>query len=249
MDPSHPKYEKGNPFEDSMRAYYREVDAEVGALIAEMPADTAVLVVSDHGAKSLEGGICFNEWLIRNGYLVLKTTPKASTPIAKAEIDWSRTKAWGDGGYYGRLFMNVRGREPQGTIDRADYEKVRDEIVAGIREIADPRGARIGSTAFRPEEIYRAQNGVPPDLLVYFGDLRWRSIGSVGMGGIHTFENDTGPDDANHDWHGICLMRVPHALASPKGPIEGMRIYDVAPTVLRLLGLDATPEMIGRSIV
>jgi len=31
-------------------------------------------------------------------------------PIKEAPIDWSRTVAWGDGGYYGRLFLNVRGR-------------------------------------------------------------------------------------------------------------------------------------------
>ena len=107
----------------------------------------------DHGANSLKGGICFNEWLIKNGYLTLKSYPKTSTPIAKAEIDWSKTKAWGDGGYYGRLFMNVRGREPQGTVDKADYEKVRDEIVAGIAEIADPKGAVIGSKAFRRPKV------------------------------------------------------------------------------------------------
>ena len=35
-------------------------------------------------------------------------------PIKDAEIDWSQTLAWGDGGYYGRLFLNVKGREPQG---------------------------------------------------------------------------------------------------------------------------------------
>ena len=248
MEPSHPKHEPGNPFENAMLNYYREVDREVGELIALMPADTAILVVSDHGAKSLEGGICFNEWLIKNGYLTLKSYPTTSTPIAKAEIDWSRTKAWGDGGYYGRLFMNVRGREPQGIVDPSDYEKVRDEIAAGISEIADPKGARIGSTAFRPEEIYRACHGVPPDLLVYFGDLRWRSIGSVGMGGIHTFENDTGPDDANHDWHGIFIMRAPGEAKTPRGELQGLKIYDVAPTVLGLLGVAPPREMMGRII-
>ena len=40
--------------------------------------------------------------------------------------------------------------------------------------------------------------GVAPDLLVYFDNLGWRSVGSFGHGDVYTFENDTGPDDANH---------------------------------------------------
>jgi len=54
------------------------------------------------------------------------------TPIGKADVDWSKTRAWGDGGYYGRLFMNVRGREPQGTIDPSDYEAKRDQAKAAL---------------------------------------------------------------------------------------------------------------------
>ena len=58
-----------------------------------MPPDTLVLVVSDHGARRMDGGICFNEWLIREGYLTLDradaTTP---TPIGKVKIDWARRR-------------------------------------------------------------------------------------------------------------------------------------------------------------
>ena len=65
------------------------------------------------------GAYVGSEWLIQNGYLALRTYPDKPTPMNQLEIDWSRTRAWGDGGYYGRLFMNVRGREPAGTIDPA----------------------------------------------------------------------------------------------------------------------------------
>ncbi|HET6372019.1 MAG TPA: alkaline phosphatase family protein, partial [Candidatus Polarisedimenticolia bacterium] len=249
MDPQHPRYERGNPFEHAIRDYYKYVDREVGELMALFPPDTSVLVVSDHGAKKLDGGICFNEWLIQKGYLTLSSYPSEPTPIGKAQIDWSRTRAWGDGGYYGRLFMNVKGREPQGVIEPADYEKVRSELMAGIEAIEDPNGRKIGSKAYRPEEIYRSVGGVAPDLLVYFGDLDWRSIGSVGTKAIHTFENDTGPDDANHDWHGIFIMK-PHARASaPRGELTGLRIYDVAPTILDLFGIGPSSQMIGRSLI
>jgi len=249
MDPAHPKYERGNPYEDAIRDYYVDVDRQVGELLSLMPRDTAVLVVSDHGARAIQGGICFNEWLIKNGWLTLKSYPDKPTPIGKAEIDWSKTIAWGDGGYYGRLFMNVKGREPQGTIDPADYEKVRTDLIAAIEAIEDPSGRRIGTRAYRPEDLYKEVRNVAPDLTVYFGDLDWRSIGSVGLRTVHTFENDTGPDDANHDWHGVFVMKTPAGTAQPRGEQQGLRIYDVAPTVLRLFGVDPSPGMIGRSLV
>ena len=49
--------------------------------------------------------------------------------------------------------------------------------------------------------------GVAPDLIVYFGGLYWRSVGTVGGGKIHTFENDTGPDGANHAENGLIIWR------------------------------------------
>lgn len=250
MDPQHHKYEPGNPFEQAIRDYYRHLDRELASLLALVPPDTLVLVVSDHGSKRMDGGICFNEWLIREGYLALKgPMPTTPTPIGKVAIDWSRTKAWGDGGYYGRCFMNVKGREPEGTIDPADYETVRGELMAGIAAITDPQGTPIGSQAFRPEDIYRDVRGVAPDLIVYFGDLAWRSVGAVGMGGIHTFENDTGPDEANHDWFGVFVLSSPEGSVPLAGDLGDLSIYDVAPTLLRLFDRPVPPDMIGRSLL
>ena len=113
MDPMHPKHEADSPFQDAIRDYYRYSDREVGRLLDLLPRGTTVLVLSDHGAKRMDGGFCFNEWLIRKGYLTLHSYPDRPTPIDKADIDWAHTRAWGDGGYYGRLFLNVREREPK----------------------------------------------------------------------------------------------------------------------------------------
>ena len=118
----------------------------------------------------------------------------SAIPLSKAKVDWSRTKAWGDGGYYARVFLNVAGREPNGIIAPEDYEKVREELVAGLKAIRDENGQEMGTQVFRPEQLYKKVRGVAPDLIVYFGDLYWRSVGTVGGGRIHTFENDTGPD-------------------------------------------------------
>ena len=111
-DPAHPLYEPGNKYEATFQEYYRFMDLEVGKLLEVLPDDVITIVMSDHGARPMMGGVCFNDWLIREGYLALTETPTQVTAIKDVSIDWSRTAAWGDGGYYGRLFLNVRGREP-----------------------------------------------------------------------------------------------------------------------------------------
>jgi predicted AlkP superfamily phosphohydrolase/phosphomutase len=250
MDPANRNYQPGNPLEDSIREYYRAVDREVGEVLALIPSDCAVMVVSDHGAKSMEGGVCVNEWLIEHGYLTLKEYPNKPTPITAAAIDWDKTRAWGDGGYYARIFLNVRGREPQGTIAAGDYEAMRSQLAKELEAICDAQGRPLGTRALRPQDIYREVGGVAPDLIVYFGDLNWRSVGSVGLGNILTYENDTGPDDANHDYNGIFILDERGSRpAVTRGRVEGRQLYDVAPTALRLMGLEPLPGMIGRSWV
>lgn len=245
MDPTHRKYEPGNPFEHAIRDYYRYVDHEVGEVLELLPDGTVVLVVSDHGARKLEGGFCFNEWLIREGYLTVKAYPPTITPLEQVEIDWSRTKAWGDGGYYGRLFLNVRGREPQGTVDPGDYDRVLEDLRSQIQDLIPH------TRAYRPEELYREVKGVPPDLIVYFGDLAWRSVGSLGLQSIYTFENDTGPDEANHDWHGIFVMNEVGCQRGglPKGRRDHLTLYDVGPTILAFFGLEPDAQGGGRPMI
>jgi predicted AlkP superfamily phosphohydrolase/phosphomutase len=245
-DPEHRLHEPGNPFEDAMLDYYRRLDEKIARLLRFADEDTAVLVVSDHGAKRIDGGICVNEWLRRQGYLVLHDEPAAPTRLTPEMVNWPRTTAWGEGGYYCRLFLNVAGREPEGTVAPGDFERVRDELKAGLEALGDDRGRPIGTVAYRPEELYAERQGVPPDLLVYFGDLYWRSIGLVGTDGVHVFENDTGPDDANHAPEGLYLLAGDGV---ESGPGEERDLRDIAPTLLRLLGEPVPAEMEGRSLV
>jgi predicted AlkP superfamily phosphohydrolase/phosphomutase len=247
IDPNHPRYEPNNPYRESLREYYRFLDGKVGELLDKYADDdTTVLVVSDHGAKAMVGGVCFNEWLMNEGYLGFEDErPSEVTPIGKMNIDWSKTKAWGDGGYYGRLFLNVEGREPNGIIPQADYEKTRDELIAKIEAMVDHEGNPMGNKAHKPEDIYKVQNGVAPDLIVIFGELRWRSVGSLGHDSIYTFENDTGPDEANHAEFGIFVMH--NAPGVTPGRKEGLHLWDVHSTILDLFGLDPAPGALGTS--
>jgi predicted AlkP superfamily phosphohydrolase/phosphomutase len=247
MDPNHHRYEPGNPFESVIADYYVHVDRKVGELLAVLPQDAYVIVVSDHGAQCMDGGIALNEWLIQQGYLVLQEPPTGPSRLESLKIDWSRTTAWGAGGYYGRLFINVKGREPQGVVAPENYEATRDRLIAELEALGDPDGRSIGTRVLKPEQLYRTVRGAaPPDLFVYFGDLRWRSVGTVGSGAIHTFENDTGPDDANHAPDGMLIVTGPDI--TPTGPVPGMQLMDVTPTVLRLFGLEPPADLQGKVI-
>jgi predicted AlkP superfamily phosphohydrolase/phosphomutase len=246
-DERHWRYQPGNPFVDSIRDYYIYLDREIGEMLDLLPPDTVVMVVSDHGAKCMDGGIAINEWLRREGYLVLdQDNPASMTPLERVKVDWSKTRAWSSGGYYARIFMNVQGREPNGLIAPADYERERDELARRLIAIPGPNGQDIGTKVFKPEEIYHAVNNIAPDLIVYFGDLAWRSVGSLGLESIYTFENDTGPDDANHAQQGMYILYDPaRNLGGRRLPAK---IMDVAPTVLHYMNEPIPADMQGKVI-
>lgn len=251
MDPMHPKHEPGSPYQDAIKAYYQYLDGQLGDLLDGLDDDTLILVVSDHGAQCMLGGICVNEWLRRAGYLVLKEEPMRQAgrpvPFEKVEVDWSKTMAWGSGGYYARISLNVQGREPQGVIPPARYEQVRDRLAADLQAIPDPQGRPLNTTCWRPEDIYRQVRRLPPDLIVYLGDLRWRAVGSFGFDNIYTFENDTGPDDANHAEDGLFIFYDPRRNLGGQ-VLSGLQLMDVAPTVLRLMDQPVPHDMQGRII-
>jgi predicted AlkP superfamily phosphohydrolase/phosphomutase len=195
----------------------------------------------------MQGGVQFNEWLVKEGYLTFAEPVTSPTPIKEAPIDWSRTAAWGDGGYYGRLFLNVKDREPEGTVDPTTYDDLRGEIAAKLEAMPGPDGDPLGTTVIRPQDAYPEVRGVAPDLLVYFGDLAWRSVGQVGTGEIFTYENDTGPDGANHDRTGVFVMAgVP---GQPTGRREGLSLVDMGPSILSLYGVDPPEGAVGRSFL
>jgi predicted AlkP superfamily phosphohydrolase/phosphomutase len=247
FDPKHPKHRPGNRFETAFQDYYRFLDAEVGSLLEALPDDAVVILMSDHGARRMVGGVCFNEWLASEGYLRFTEPVDRPTAIGQAPVDWSRTVAWGDGGYYGRLFLNVKGREPQGVVEPSRYEEVRDELAAKLEAMPGPDGRPLRTTAYRPQDVYPEVRGVAPDLLVYFGDLEWRSVGQVGGGETFTYENDTGPDGANHDRAGVFVMAG--APGQPTGRREDLGLLDVGPTILSLYGVELPEGTHGRSIL
>jgi predicted AlkP superfamily phosphohydrolase/phosphomutase len=246
-DPGHRRHEPHSPFRNAISDYYAYLDDEIGETIELLDEETVVLVVSDHGAQRLDGGFCVNEWLVREGLLALKERPAGPTPFSPEMVDWSRTYAWSEGGYYARVFFNVRGREPQGVIAPGAYEDFLADVRARLEALPDDAGKPMGTLVFRPRDLYREVRNVAPDLIAHFGGLYWRSIGGVGYDTLHVQENDTGPDDCNHAQFGVFLLAAPHL--PPRGEVAGLRLLDIAPTLLDLAGIAAPSTMQGRSLL
>ncbi|HEX7024557.1 MAG TPA: alkaline phosphatase family protein, partial [Gemmatimonadales bacterium] len=239
-DPAHVLHEPGSEFAGVIRDYYLHLDEEIGRLLELVDNDTMVLVTSDHGARALDGGFCVNEWLVREKLLSLSKYPETVTPFARLAVDWSGTRAWSEGGYYARVFINVKGREPSGTVEPSEYESFRDELKARLLATVP------GTLVFKPEEIYREVRNVAPDLIVHFGGLAYRSIGGVGYADLIVQENDTGPDDCNHAQFGAFILAGPGWPAV--GEIQGVSLLDLSPTLLELAGYDVPSTMQGTSL-
>lgn len=243
FDREHHLYEPGSRFENVVRDYYRYLDEQVGEMLSMLDENTVVMVVSDHGAKRMKGAFCINQWLIEEGYLKLRSQPDRVVRLEKADVDWSRTVAWGWGGYYARIFVNVKGRERVGVVDPRDYESVRDQLIRELSRVKGPKGKPWNTRVYKPEELYPVCNGNPPDLIAYLDDLYWRSAGTIGHDSLYLPENDLGPDDAVHDHDGILILHDPMRKI---GERVNASIYDIAPIILKIMDLPIPEDMEGR---
>jgi predicted AlkP superfamily phosphohydrolase/phosphomutase len=243
QDAQHRRYEPAHRFSNAIHDYYVALDHEIAALLDCIDLkECTVIIVSDHGAQRLDGGICINDWLRREGWLVLKAeSPAPGTPLAACDVDWTSTRAWAEGGYYARVFLNVAGREPQGVIQPGEYERTRGELGHLLKSIPGDNGQPIATKVHRPETLYPEIEGIAPDLLVILGNLYWRAVGTLGWPALHLLENDTGPDEANHAPDGYFSWASPRLYpASGEAPLD---ILDFAPRLLAEFRLPLAPGM------
>jgi predicted AlkP superfamily phosphohydrolase/phosphomutase len=52
--------------------FWRRIDARIGEIEAELPPDTAFLIISDHGFGPIEHYVNFNVWLLEQGFIALE---------------------------------------------------------------------------------------------------------------------------------------------------------------------------------
>ena len=220
----------------------------MGSLLEALPDDVVTIAMSDHGARPMMGGLCFNDWLMDEGYLVMKEPLKGVTPIAKAPIDWSRTTAWGDGGYYGRLFLNIKGREPGGIVEPAEYETIRNEMIAKLEALPGPDGRPMGTEGAQaagrlsggPRRRPRPHRLLRRPRLALGGGRRQRRASTP----TRTTPAPTAPTTTGGAF--FSMMNLP---GQPMGKVDGMNLVDVGPSILSLYDIEAPAGAVGRSFL
>jgi hypothetical protein len=182
-DPGHPAYDAAldGPYAHVIDDLYVAFDALVGETLAHMPADATLIVMSDHGFTSWRRSFSLNAWLEQNGYLTV-VDPNQRGAEVFANVDWSRTRAYGLG--LNGLYINVRGRERDGIVPAESRAALAAEIAAKLEHFSDPStGQPAVMKAYRREDIYASMAfpGLAPDVIVgYAGGTRVSNTSALG---------------------------------------------------------------------
>ena len=238
--------------------------------------DATIFIMSDHGHGSLDGKAQPNLLLSQWGYLGLRnnlsriktrgaTWWRRLTRSRNGSVghgtghldsdlafDWSRTRACVlHAGIYGFLYINLKGRQPQGIVDPSEYEDLREEIrkklLSATCRDRDGRTMQVFSDVFVTEDLYgcdREHFPWMPDLLLAPTDglavvkkirgrkpVRWVSLDRL---------------EGTHRLEGIFVANGP-AIRAGKTVVNA-RIADLAPTLLAGLGERVPQDMEGRVI-
>jgi predicted AlkP superfamily phosphohydrolase/phosphomutase len=159
-------------------------------------------------------------------------------------VDWAQTRAYFPSAGGRAIWLNLRGREPNGIVDEADYERVRAEIIAGLKALSDPHGRPVVREALTREQAYEGPYaGEAPDIVLLAHDGFYFAEGlereEIRQNGVKDTEKS-----GNHHIDGIVALYGPNVVRGVE--LTGARIIDVAPTVLHLMGLPVQEDMDGR---
>ena len=260
IDPEHPMYNETDAglYGGAISDLYKKMDDIVGEVMERFVDDnTTLIILSDHGFNSFRKSVNLNSWFVENGFMKLKSSGGKNFTLSDLfgqglfwpNVDWSETRAYNIG--LGQIYINLVGRESQGTVTPEEYDMVRDEIIEGLLQLRDPEsGERVILNVYRGEEIYSGPcMEDAPDLVVGFNDgyrISWQST----LGGI---ESDIVKNNTKK-WSGDHCSFDPEItkgilLSNRRIQRDTPSIMDIAPTVLSLFGITAPQEMDGKPLV
>ncbi len=248
-DPKHPLYsrELERRQGDFLPGLYAAMDRAVGRALEKMDDRTLLFVISDHGFTSFRRQFNLNSWLWKNGYAGVLDADNRDASFFE-NTDWASTRAYGLG--INGLYLNLRGREPDGTVDPADAEKLRAELAEKLTAVRDPAtGEPPVARVMRPEEVYSGPYvAAAPDLVVGYNRY-YRASWATILGGYpaEILLDNRDPWSGDHCMDsqflpGVFLCNRPIAADKPA-------LLDMAPTILTTFGVSVPGEMTGRSIL
>jgi predicted AlkP superfamily phosphohydrolase/phosphomutase len=246
MDHNSPTYAASDHrHEHRIRDVYAELDATFGLAVEKAGPGAVIMVMSDHGFAPWNRAFHVNTWLYDNGYLVLKDGVQPRDVEMLLGVDWRRTRAYAIG--INSLYINLAGREKQGIVQPgAEQEQLLAELKSSLEQVIDPLdGRRTIKTADRSDQVYHGDmTSIGPDIIMgYYAG--WRGSNESALGAIP----DAQFEDNMLKWSGdhcIAASEVPGILMTNR-PVEreNPALVDMAPTILRLFGLEPPAEMVG----
>jgi predicted AlkP superfamily phosphohydrolase/phosphomutase len=159
------------------------------------------------------------------------------------DVDWKRSKAYARGNF-GQIFLNVKGREPQGIVQPGDdYARTIDEIIARLPTLIDPATkAPIVERAETRDALFSGgQIDCAPDIAVFMRDETYVGLGTADFPANTVAEKAVG-NTGDHRYNGILLM---NGYAIQPGDLGRASLMDIAPTVLHLMGQPVPSDMDG----
>ena len=182
---------------------------------------------------------------------------KAETSYTSfTEIDWTRTKAFCSEVLASppSVWINLKGQRPQGIVEPADYEKVRNEVITKLGELKDPRTGEpvIKRVLKREETVHGPFASEAADLILDWWETSEFSTSPSFPDQTHepavivTEKRPTKGSEwgGTHRLHGIIVAKGPHFKKNAE--ISGARLIDFAPTLLYLLGQPVPRDMDGK---
>ena len=248
-DPQSPAYDAASAAQNgtALEEFYEQMDQVLGEVLPKVDENTTLLVLSDHGFAPFRRSFNLNTWLLNNGYITRKAGASGDSSEPFADVDWTRTRAYGLG--INGLYLNVRGREREGIVDPAEADALLREIRQKLLQVRDPKdGSPVITRIDLASEVYQgpyARSG--PDALVgYNRGYRsgWKTI--LGAFPAEVLEDNTNPWSGDH-----CMdfTKVPGVLLSNrKIEAQAPALTDMAPTILSEFGIAKTKDMMGQSV-
>jgi len=246
--PPHPAREEAaaRAHANDIEGYYRHVDAMLGRVRERLPADTVLIVMSDHGFQPFTREVHVDAWLRDHGWLALKDG-KRTGRITTGDVDWTKTRAYGIG--FNSVYLNLQGREAEGIVPPGEADAVAADLSRQLLAFMDPKdGKAVVRRVFRGREAFhgaRAAEG--PDLIVGY-DVGYGASDQTTLGEV----TDEVIEDNTSRWSGNHLMDpavVPGVvLANRRITGDGHGLVDVTATILDWYGVPLSEGMSGKSI-
>jgi predicted AlkP superfamily phosphohydrolase/phosphomutase len=226
---------------------YKDMDDFLGKLLPKLTKDDLLMIVSDHGFNSAKREFHLNSWLHQEGYLVLNEG-KTTSGKWYADVDWSKSRAYGQG--LNGLFLNIKGRERFGIVNAGnEAEQLKEEIKQKLLKVIDPvTGKPVMKGVYRREELYKGPYTVnAPDVVIGYSighKVAWESAVNFVGGDIFTDNKKMWTGD-----HCFTSDQVPGIFFSNKKiKITDPTLADISPTVLSAFGIASPTFIDGRNL-